>query len=223
MPEPMTTQPAVLDTTARTRYRAAACVVTSVFFILGFITTLNDILIPHLRTVFTLDYAQAMLVQFTFFGAYLVMSLPAGRIVMRWGYQGALTIGLLVSAAGALLFYPAAGIQSYALFLMGLFVLASGIVIQQVAFNPYMSLLGPPQTAASRMSLAHAFNSLGTTVAPLFGGVLILANAPTAPDAAHVMSEAARAAYRQAEAHVLQGPYIGIACVLVLIAIVVRS
>jgi FHS family L-fucose permease-like MFS transporter len=98
-----------LERHPRVSYRAAACVVTSVFFILGFITTLNDILVPHLRTAFTLSYTEAMLVQFTFFGAYLVVSLPAGKIVMRWGYQGALAIGLLLSASGALLFYPAAG------------------------------------------------------------------------------------------------------------------
>lgn len=125
---------------SRVSYRAVACVVTRIFFILRFITMMNDILVPHLRTAFTLTYNEEMLVQFTFFGAYLVISLPAGRIVMRWSYQGALAIGLLVSAAGALLFYPAAGAQSYPLFLGALFVLASGIVIQPIAFNPYMLL-----------------------------------------------------------------------------------
>ncbi|MBJ7263647.1 MAG: sugar MFS transporter [Burkholderiaceae bacterium] len=222
MPHPVATRAVVPVARPRISYRAAACVVTSVFFILGFITTLNDILVPHLRTAFTLTYTQAMLVQFTFFGAYLVVSLPAGKVVMRWGYQGALVIGLLLSATGAVLFYPAASAQSYPMFLAALFVLASGIVIQQVAFNPFMSLLGPAETAASRMSLAHAFNSLGTTVAPAFGGLLILTRAPLTPEATSALPQQALEAYRLTEAHAVQGPYLGIACVLVLIAVVLR-
>lgn len=202
-------------------YRSAAAVVTIVFFMLGFITCLNDILIPHLRNAFSLNYAQAMLVQSTFFGTYFLISLPAGKIVTRMGYQKALAIGLLIAAVGATLFYPAAGMQSYAMFLLALFVLASGVTVLQVAFNPYMALLGPEETASSRMSLAHAFNSLGTTVAPAFGGLLILSSQMLTPELEAGMTAQALALYRSTEAHAVQLPYLGLACTLVAVAALV--
>ena len=122
--------------------RTALAVVTTIFFMWGFITVLNDVLIPHLKSVFTLDYAQVMLVQFTFFGAYFVMSLPSGKVVSRIGYRLSIISGLGVTGVGALLFIPAAQVQSYALFLLAFFVLASGITLLQVAANPYVSMLG---------------------------------------------------------------------------------
>ncbi|HEV7489500.1 MAG TPA: MFS transporter, partial [Rhodanobacteraceae bacterium] len=154
--------------------RVAFAVITSIFFMWGFITVLNDVLIPHLKALFTLNYAQAMLIQFIFFGAYFVMSLPAGRLIGRIGYRGGIVIGLLVTGIGALLFVPAAKLLSFGTFLGAFFVLASGITLLQVAANPYASLLGDPRYASSRLTLAQALNSLGTMLAPLFGGSLIL-------------------------------------------------
>ncbi|WP_213610988.1 sugar MFS transporter [Pseudoalteromonas sp.] len=147
---------------------------TTLFFMWGFLTCLNDILIPYLKGLFSLNYTQAMLVQFCFFGAYFVMSIPAGKLVSKIGYQFGIVIGLVVAAIGCALFYPAAEAHVYELFLFALFVLASGITILQVSANPYVSVLGPAKTASSRLTMTQAFNSLGTTVAPLFGSWLIL-------------------------------------------------
>lgn len=153
---------------------------TSLFFIWGLITCLNDILIPHLKNVFDLNYTQAMLVQFCFFGAYFLVSLPAGKLVKVLGYQKGIVYGLLIAGLGCLMFYPAADLGAYAWFLLALFVLASGITLLQVSANPYVSAMGPAATASSRLTMTQAFNSLGTTVAPLLGGVLILSASATA-------------------------------------------
>ncbi|OUS72087.1 glucose/galactose MFS transporter [Pseudoalteromonas sp. A601] len=147
---------------------------TTLFFMWGFITCLNDILIPYLKGMFSLNYTQAMLVQFCFFGAYFVMSIPAGKLVSKIGYQYGIVVGLVVAAIGCALFYPAADAHVYELFLFALFVLASGITILQVSANPYVSVLGSAKTASSRLTMTQAFNSLGTAVAPIFGGWLIL-------------------------------------------------
>ncbi len=155
-------------------YTAALSILTTLFFMWGFITCLNDILIPHLKTVFSLNYTQVMLIQFTFFTAYFVVSLPSGLIVERVGYKRGIVIGLVTAGIGCLMFYPAAGTRSYPIFLSALFVLASGITLLQVSANPYVAILGKPETASSRLTLTQAFNSLGTTVAPLFGSLLIL-------------------------------------------------
>ncbi|MGO2010389.1 MFS transporter, partial [Pseudoalteromonas sp.] len=147
---------------------------TTLFFMWGFITCLNDILIPYLKGMFSLSYTQAMLIQFCFFGAYFVMSIPAGKLVSKIGYQYGIVVGLVVAAIGCALFYPAADAHVYELFLFALFVLASGITILQVSANPYVSVLGAAKTASSRLTMTQAFNSLGTTVAPIIGGWLIL-------------------------------------------------
>lgn len=147
---------------------------TTLFFMWGFLTCLNDILIPYLKGMFSLNYTQAMLVQFCFFGAYFVMSIPAGKLVSKIGYQFGIVVGLVVASIGCALFYPAAEAHVYELFLLALFVLASGITILQVSANPYVSVLGPAKTASSRLTMTQAFNSLGTTIAPLFGSWLIL-------------------------------------------------
>ncbi len=144
------------------------------FFLWGFITSLNDILIPHLESAFQLQGWQAQLVQFFFFGAYFVMSLPAGKFIGKFGYKPAIISGLLLMGAGCLVFYPAAGLASFPVFLMGLFILASGITLLQVAANPYVAILGPSSTAASRLNLAQGVNSLGHTLAPLIGSAVIL-------------------------------------------------
>lgn len=165
---------------APTSYRFALTALTSLFFMWGFITCLNDILIPYLKLLFELNYTQAMLIQFCFFSAYFVVSVPAGMLVSRIGYKSGIVTGLLIAGAGCLLFLPAAQMHVYAMFLFALFVLASGITILQVAANPYVSVMGKPETASSRLTMTQAFNSLGTTVAPFFGAWLIFGgmNAP---------------------------------------------
>ena len=152
---------------------APLIIVTILFFMWGLLTSLNDVLIPHLKAVYTLTYVQAMLVQFCFFGAYFVVSLPAGMLIKRIGYQHGAVTGLVIAAAGCALFYPAA-VSGYAVFLLAFFVLASGITVLQVAANPYVTVLGDAKTASSRLTLTQAFNSLGTTIAPALGGILIL-------------------------------------------------
>ncbi|HTD28424.1 MAG TPA: sugar MFS transporter [Xanthomonadaceae bacterium] len=201
--------------------RTALSVVTAIFFMWGFITVLNDVLIPHLKSVFTLGYAQVMLVQFTFFGAYFVMSLPSGKIVSHYGYRVSIIAGLIVAGIGALLFFPAARLPSYSLFLFAFFVLASGITLLQVAANPYVSLLGPPHLASSRLNLAQALNSLGTTLAPKFGGLLILSVAVLGADELTRLPAAQQLAYKVQQAQMVQLPYLGLAAVLFALAAVV--
>lgn len=202
-------------TSSRPSYLRPLILLTSLFFMWGFITSLNDILIPHLKAAFELSYARAMLVQFCFFGAYFVMSFPSGYLVEKAGYKAGMVVGLVVAGAGCLLFYPAAELRSYSFFLGALFVLASGITLLQVAANPYVTVLGRPETASARLTLTQAFNSLGTTLGPLFGSALILASI-TPPSAAN---DAAMSA--AAEAAAVQGPYVGLAVALFVIAAII--
>jgi len=154
-------------------YRFALISLTTLFFMWGFITCLNDILIPYLKGAFNLSFTQAMLIQFCFFSAYFIVSLPAGMVVSRIGYQKGIVLGLAIACAGCLLFFPAASSQIYGIFLLALFVLASGITVLQVSANPYVTALGDPKTASSRLTMTQAFNAFGTTVAPFFGSYLI--------------------------------------------------
>lgn len=199
-------------------YRAPLTVLTSLFFIWGFMTCLNDILIPHLKALFTLSYTQAMLIQFCFFAAYFVMSMPSGWLVERIGYQRGIVTGLATAACGCLLFYPAAGAQSYPLFLTGFFVLASGITLLQVAANPYVSVLGRAETASSRLTLTQAFNSLGTTLAPYLGSVLILSVGVKTADELRMLDNVALASYRAEQAAAVQMPYLALAATLLVLA-----
>jgi FHS family L-fucose permease-like MFS transporter len=201
--------------------RTALTVVTTIFFMWGFITALNDVLIPHLKSVFTLNYTEVMLVQFTFFGAYFLMSLPSGKVVSRLGYRLSIVAGLVVTGIGALLFLPASMAQSYPLFLLAFFVLASGITLLQVAANPYVSLLGPARLASSRLNLAQALNSLGTTIAPKLGGLLILSVAVLGSAELAKLPAAQQAAYKLQQAQLVQGPYLAIALVLFALALIV--
>jgi len=201
--------------------RVALWVATSIFFMWGFLTCLNDILIPHLKAVFELNYAKAMLVQFTFFGAYFLMSLPAGRLVARLGYKQGIVAGLVIAGIGALGFWPAAELRIYGAFLGALFVLATGITVLQVAANPYVALLGPERTASSRLTMAQALNSLGTAIAPIFGGLLILGNTVKSTDELAALPLAEQVAYRTAEAQSVQGPYVGLAITLFALALFV--
>ena len=200
--------------------KRAMSVATALFFMVGFLTCLNDVIIPHLKSIFELDYAQALLVQFAFFSSYFVFSYPGGRLVEWLGYKRAMVIGLLVMAAGAIGFLPAAYFAQFPIFLAALIVLAAGMTTVQVAVNPYVTIIGPPATASSRLNLAQAFNSVGTFIAPFFGSVLILRGAkPLPPQTLRTMSEAARQLYRTTEAASVRLPYIGIALALVLLAI----
>ncbi|MCX7097045.1 MAG: L-fucose:H+ symporter permease [Methylococcales bacterium] len=211
---------AALNNDGANPYLGSLAILTSLFFMWGFITCLNDILIPHLKSLFTLNYTQAMLVQFCFFTAYFVASVPCGYLVEKINYQGGIIAGLAIAGFGCLLFYPAAGLQSYPLFLAAFFVLASGICLLQVAANPYVTLLGPAQTASSRLNLTQAFNALGTTVAPYFGALLILATAvKTAPEIAALSTEEL-SAYQSAQAAAVQTPYLILAAVLFFIAVI---
>jgi FHS family L-fucose permease-like MFS transporter len=214
-----TTSPAGTNTS----YLAPLSVLTTLFFMWGFLTCLNDIIIPHLKGVFELNYAQAMMIQFAFFTAYFVVSLPSGVVVKKVGYKGGIIVGLLVAAGGCLLFYPAAGARSYAMFLGALFVLASGITLLQVAANPFVAVLGKPETASSRLTLTQAFNSLGTTVAPFFGSILILGTAVKSKAEIAALSPAAAEAYRVAEAASVQKPYLGLTGALVLLAVAIAA
>jgi len=199
-------------------YTPALEVVTSLFFMWGFITCLNDILIPHLQNVFSLSYFESMLIQFCFFFAYFVVSLPSGKLVEKIGYKKGIVIGLVTAGIGTLLFYPAAGIRSYPLFLFAFFIMASGITLLQVAANPYVAILGKPETASSRLNLTQAFNSLGTRIAPYFGSLLILTTAVKTADELKTMNFGDVEAYKIAEAVAVQYPYLGLAAVLFLIA-----
>ncbi len=189
---------------ANRHQRLALTALIALFFMWGLITVLNDILIPHLKALFSLDYVEAMLIQFCFFMAYGIMSIPSGKILQKLGYKRSLFWALFIAAFGCLLFLPAATFHSYFLFLLGLFVLATGIVLLQVSANPYVALLGDAKHASSRLNLAQAFNSLGTTIGPLIGSSIVLAAAGTG-------------------ARGIEGLYISLALLLILIAFGIRA
>ena len=216
-----TTMQSATTVAPATNYTRPLTIVTSLFFIWGFLTCLNDILIPHLKSIFDLNYAQAMLIQFAFFSAYFLFSLPWARLVNGVGYHRTMVVGLLAMACGAFLFLPAASTASYALFLTALLILAAGITGLQVAANPYVDLLGTPETASSRLNLTQAFNSLGTTVAPKIGGLLILSAVPLAAEQLAQLSPQALHAYRVQEADSVRLPYTVIGVALVLLAILI--
>ena len=190
--------------------------VMALFFIFGGITSLNDVIIPKLKELFSLDHMQAMLVQSAFFAAYFVISLPGAALVRRLGYMRGATVGLLTMMAGCLLFIPVSANATFGLFLVALFILASGVTVVQVVANPLISLLGPKETAHSRLTFAQAFNSLGTTVFPYFGAILILG--PLANMSASQLSGAALDAYRVSETQAVAWAYSGLAVALALVA-----
>jgi FHS family L-fucose permease-like MFS transporter len=205
----------------RGRYTGALATVTTLFFMWGFLTSLNDILVPHLKRIFELNYTEAILIQFTFFSAYFVFSIPSGKLIDWIGYKRAMVAGLLTMGTGALLFVPAASAPSFPLFLGALIVLAAGVTVLQVAANPYVTVLGPAKTASSRLNLTQAFNSLGTVLGPLFGGLFILSAAPKTGDELHQMSIAAQQAYKLHEASSVKLPYLGLCVALFILGIVI--
>lgn len=206
-----------------TSYTVPLAVVTTLFFMWGFLTCLNDILVPHLKPIFDLNYTEVMLIQFAFFGAYFLFSIPSAKVIDWIGYQRSMVVGLLTMGAGAFLFVPAAMVPSYPLFLIALIVLATGITCLQVAANPYVTVLGKSETASSRLNLTQAFNSLGTFLAPFFGGLLILSAAPKSMPEIRAMAPDALQAYRLHEAATVKVPYIGLGIALVLLAIAIGS
>jgi FHS family L-fucose permease-like MFS transporter len=213
----------VATAATETNYSRALAVVTTLFFMWGFLTCLNDILIPHLKSIFELGYAQVMLVQFAFFSAYFLFSVPWSKVVNALGYQRSMVAGLLTMAVGAFLFLPAASVVSYPLFLTALLVLAAGITGLQVAANPYVVVLGKPETASSRLDLTQAFNALGTTIAPKIGGLLILSAVPLAVEQLKALAPQALHAYRIQQASSVKLPYTVIGVALVLLAILIGT
>jgi len=192
---------------------------TSLFFMWGFITCLNDILIPYLKTAFDLSYTKAMLVQFCFFGAYFIVSLPAGALVSKIGYRKGIISGLTVASIGCLLFYPAAEMAVYGIFLLALFILASGITILQVSANPYVSALGPKETASSRLTMTQAFNALGTTVAPFFGAWLIFSGIDSGVESSAESAETVSAAAVQVPYLLIAASLLGLAFIFSMLAL----
>ena len=197
-------------------YAGALRVLASLFFIWGFITVINNTLLPHLKSVFDLNYVQTTLIESVWFIAYFVASMPSAWLIERVGYRRSLVLGLIIMAVGALGMILASSIPSYGVTLAALFVVASGITLLQVAANPYVAVVGPVQTAASRLNLVQAFNSLGTTLAPLFGGYLILGRAVSGTAEVETTLTAAQ---RLTDARAVQLPYLIVAGVLVALAI----
>ena len=204
-------------------YTRPLAIVTTLFFMWGFLTCLNDILVPHLKSIFDLSYTRVMLVQFAFFSAYFLFSIPWSKIVNAIGYQKTMVAGLLCMAVGAFLFLPAASSASFTLFLGAFIVLAAGITGLQVAANPYVVVLGKPETASSRLDLTQAFNSLGTTIAPKLGGLLILAAAPLTVEELKALSPTALHLYRVQEAASVKMPYTVIGIALLLLAVLIAA
>ncbi len=200
--------------------RTAFIFITSLFFLWGFITVLVDPLIPRLKEVFELSNFQSGLIQFSFFGAYFLLSIPAGFILSKIGYKRGIILGLMVMASGCLLFYPAAESRVYIIFLLAVFILASGMTILQVAANPYVAALGSEEGASSRLNLSQAFNSLGTAIAPAVGAKLILSDKVKSTEEIEVLKATAKEAYYASEAAAVQSPFLGIAGFIVILALV---
>ncbi|MES2337221.1 MAG: sugar MFS transporter [Pseudomonadota bacterium] len=214
------TDPSIVSGTAgASGYRSALTLLASLFFMWGFITVINGTLLPHLRSVFDLSYTQTTLIESVWFIAYFFASIPSAKLIERVGYQTSMVIGLAMMAVGALLMVPAAQVPSYGITLFALFVIASGITLLQVAANPYVAVVGSPETASSRLNLVQAFNSAGATLAPLFGGYLILGR--TVSGTAAAGAEALTPAERLADAQSVILPYLIVAGVLAVLAVVI--
>ena len=203
--------------------KPALTMLTTLFFMWGFLTALNDILVPHLKSIFDLTYAEVMLIQFSFFSAYFVFAIPSGKVVEWIGYKRTIVLGLMTMGLGALLFIPAASVPSFPLFLAALIVLATGITALQVAANPYVAVLGPPETASSRLNLTQAFNSLGTTIAPYLGSLFILSAAPLAIEEVRRLPANQLLTYRLQQASSVKLPYLGLAVTLIALGLIVAK
>jgi FHS family L-fucose permease-like MFS transporter len=208
----------VADYNPGTRYGPALTLLASLFFMWGFITVINNTLLPHLRSVFELSYTQTTLIESVWFIAYFVASIPSAKLIERIGYQKSLVVGLLIMAAGALGMMLAASIPSYGVTLLMLFVIASGITLLQVAANPYVAVVGKPETASSRLNLVQAMNSAGTMLAPMFGAYLILGRSKGGTAQGEIVLTQAE---RLADAQSVILPYALVAVVLVILAVVI--
>lgn len=206
--------------TNKQSYKSAFIFVTVLFFLWGFITVLVDSLVPRLKDVFEMSYAKTVLVQFAFFIAFFVFSLPAGNLLAKIGYKRGIVVGLMTMALGCFMFYPAAAYRAFYIFLIGYFILAGGITILQVAANPYVALLGSEEGASSRLNLSQAFNSLGTTIAPVVGALFLLSDTVKSSDEIALLSDAQRSDYYIAEAATVQTPFVVIAASIVVLALV---
>jgi FHS family L-fucose permease-like MFS transporter len=203
----------------------AMSVATALFFMVGFLTCLNDVVSPHLKSIFGLNYSETQAIPFFFFSSYFVFSYAGGKLVENVGYKKSMVTGLLIMAAGALGFLPAAHLALFPLFLTALVILAAGMTVVQVAINPYVTVIGPAATAASRLNLAQAVNSFGTFIAPFIGTYLILRNAqaPASTEQLLAMNEVQRQAYRVLQASTVQTPYLIITVALVLLALALAA
>ena len=201
-------------------YRSSFISVTILFFLWGFITVLVDSLVPRLKDVFEMSYAKTVLVQFAFFTAFFIVSLPAGAILTKIGYKKGIVLGLIIMALGCLLFYPAAEYRNFNVFLIGYFTLASGITVLQVAANPYVALLGSEEGASSRLNLSQAFNSLGTTIAPVVGALFLLSDSVKTSEEIDLLNITDKANYYVAEAATVQVPFLLIATFIGILALI---
>lgn len=200
-------------------YQSSFISVTILFFLWGFITVLVDSLVPRLKEVFEMSYAKTVLVQFAFFTAFFVISLPAGAILTKIGYKKGIVLGLVIMAIGCLLFYPAAEYRNFNVFLVGYFTLAGGITVLQVAANPYVALLGSEDGASSRLNLSQAFNSLGTTIAPVVGALFLLSDSVKTSEEINLLNNTDKASYYAAEAATVQTPFLFIAAFIGILAL----
>ena len=200
-------------------YQSSFISVTILFFLWGFITVLVDSLVPRLKEVFEMSYAKTVLVQFAFFTAFFVISLPAGAILTKIGYKKGIVLGLVIMAIGCLLFYPAAEYRNFNVFLVGYFTLAAGITVLQVAANPYVALLGSEDGASSRLNLSQAFNSLGTTIAPVVGALFLLSDSVKTSEEISLLNNTDKASYYAAEAATVQTPFLFIAAFIGILAL----
>src|SRR5437773_310446 len=212
--------PAIVNEAA-TSYTGPLAILTTLFFMWGSLTSLNDVLIPYAQHVFKIELAASMLIQTAFFSAYFIFSIPAAKIIDWIGYKRAIVVGLLTMVVACLGFFPAAKIPSFPFFLVALILLATGITILQVAANPYVAILGKPETASSRLNLTQAFNSLGTTIGPFLGSLIILSVAIKPAKELQNMLPEQLASYAAAEASAVQVPYLGLAAILFIIAVII--
>ncbi len=207
--------------TTKPNFKKTFILITSLFFMWGLITVLVDSLIPRLKEIFELSYFQAGLVQFAFFAAYGIISIPAGSLLHKIGYKKGIMLGLAILGLGCLLFYPAASYRWFWLFMVGYFTLAAGMTILQVAANPFVTALGPEDTASSRLNLSQAFNSLGTAIAPALGAVFILSDNIKSSDEIQLLNKSAKNLYYASEATAVQRPFILLAGSLFILAFIV--
>src|ERR1700677_3259217 len=203
------------------KYVLPFVLVTSLFFLWALGVNLNDILIPHLKKTFNLSDFQSSLIQTAFFGGYFLAALPAGWLMEKIGYRRGILVGLLTCAAGTLLFIPAASVRLYGFFLFALFVMACGQGVLEVAANPYVTILGPPESAERRLNLAQSFNSVGAVVTPIVGAAFILSGVEYSRTQLAAMTPAQLQAYQVAEANTVKGPYFVIAGLFLAVAVLI--